>query len=308
MSRPAVTIGISFLDEERHLAVAVRSILGQTMKDFELLLVDDGSRDGSLGVARSFSDARITVISDGHRRGLAARLNEIARRARADVVLRMDADDVSHPTRLARALERLRASGADVVGTWAGLFDATNDVFGIVESAPLPPTRAVAIERGIIVHATMLARREWLLENPYDERLLRAEDLDLWCRTAESSSFAVVEEPLYAIRVRADAKVFEREYAYAQRYNRLVFLRHGPRAVGLVRTGRMWLVSHAKTGIVRAFARLGCAERLVHRRGRLPTESERRLVTETIRSATMSAPVASNGVAHVVDNHASRER
>src|SRR5690606_2619050 len=100
VSKPAITVAIPFHDEQEHLASAVRSVLRQTCKDFELLLVDDGSRDASLSIARSFSDPRVAVVSDGRSRGLPARLNEIARRASADLVARMDADDVIHPTRL----------------------------------------------------------------------------------------------------------------------------------------------------------------------------------------------------------------
>ncbi|HVM69364.1 MAG TPA: glycosyltransferase family A protein, partial [Gaiellaceae bacterium] len=146
---PPLTIAISFHDEERYLAAAVRSVLAQTMPDFELLLVDDGSRDRSLEIARSFTDRRVTVISDGRHLGLASRLNEIARRARSELVARMDADDVCHPTRLARQLEVIRRSGCDAVGTWAGLFGDANEPFAVVETSPLPPTRASALEGGI---------------------------------------------------------------------------------------------------------------------------------------------------------------
>jgi glycosyltransferase involved in cell wall biosynthesis len=298
---PLVTVAIPFFDEEPYLATAVRSILNQTMGDFELLLVDDGSRDRSLEIARSFRDRRVAVISDGAHRGLAARLNEVTRRARGELVARMDADDVSHPTRLAREVDILRSSRCDAVGTWAGLFSDDDDGFAVVESTPLPPTPASALEGGILCHATMLARKPWLQANPYDESLLRAEDRDLWCRTA-TSSFAVVEEPLYAIRVNAEASDFAAEYAYASRLNRELFLRYGPRSVGLVRTARAWLVSVAKTAMVRAAVGVGRAEQIVRRRGRAPTVSELEMVRETLRSAA----VATDRVAHLVEDEIAR--
>ena len=146
----------------------------------------------------------------------------------------MDGDDVSHPTRVARELELLSASGADAVGTWGGLFDATGAPFAVAEtplSSTSPAAAAVALERGTLVHASMIARRTWLLRHPYDEALSFAEDRDLWVRTANDSKFAVVPEPLYAIRV-AVADDFDCVYRDAQRVNRLLFLRHGPDAVG----------------------------------------------------------------------------
>lgn len=295
---PPLTIAIPFFDEEQHIGDAVRSTLGQTMPDFELLLVDDGSRDRSLEIAHAFRDSRVRVISDGRHLGLAARLNEIVRRARSELVARMDADDVAHPTRIERQLALLRSSGADVVGTWAGLFDGTERVFAVMESAPLPPTPRSALERGILVHATMLARRAWFQAHPYDEALTHAEDRDLWCRTAERATFAVVKEPLYAVRVDVREPDFGADYAAAQRVNRDLVLRYGPGAVGLVRTAELWLAAHAKERIMRVAARAGWAGRLVRRRGRPPTERERLLVEEALRSARE----ARGAVAHLLEH------
>src|SRR5262245_13561202 len=120
---PRVTVAISFNDEELYLAGAVRSVLGQTFEDFELLLLDDGSRDRSLEIARGFlSDPRVRVFSDGSRRHLAARLNEATRLARGRYIARMDADDVMHPRRLAVQVAHLdREPDCRAVGTWIAL-------------------------------------------------------------------------------------------------------------------------------------------------------------------------------------------
>lgn len=291
-----VTIAIPFHDEERYLEAAIRSILVQTTTDFELLLVDDGSKDRSLEIARSFDDPRIVVSSDGQHRGLAARLNEIARRARFDFVARMDADDVSHPTRIARELAVLRATGCDAVGTWAALYDAAEGAFAVVETSRMPPTRASALAQGILVHATMLARRRWLLDHPYDEGLMRAEDRDLWCRTAESSTFAVIEEPLYVVRVDLQSADFAGEYAYAHRLNRRLLLRYGPRAVGYPRTAYECLLSYAKSITVRMASRLGATTRIVQRRGRAPRSSELETIREALRTAGVARDVGISAV------------
>jgi glycosyltransferase involved in cell wall biosynthesis len=281
-----VTVGLPFHDEARWLGDAIRSVLAQTMTDLELLLVDDGSTDGSLEIARSFTDPRIVVISDGERRHLPARLNEIVGLARADLVARMDADDVSHPARLERELAVLDADPeCDAVGTWAVMVDDDERPFGLIEATPLPTTRGVALERGVMPHATMLARREWLLANPYDETLTRAEDRDLWCRTAESSKFRVVPEALYVVRTSAEDASFVPSYVIAQRQNREIVCRYGPGSLGLAWTGRAWLASHAKALTMRAAARVGLAGRIVRRRGRAPSEDERAMAAEALRMA-----------------------
>jgi glycosyltransferase involved in cell wall biosynthesis len=286
MKPPRVTIGIPFFDEERFLEAAVRSILAQTFGDFELILVDDGSRDGSLALARSFSDPRIAVLSDGVRRGLPARLNQIAGMARGEIVARMDADDVSHPSRLARQLAVLDGDPTcSAVGSWAGLIDEREETFAVVEAAPALATPQSALDRGLIPHASMVARRGWLLANPYDETLTRAEDRDLWCRTVGTARFEAVPEPLYVVRTRTTDASFLSDYAASQRQNRVLFRRHGPGTYGALRTVRRVVESHAKALAMHVCVSVGLATRLVKRRGRAPTPRERQIVEEALRAS-----------------------
>jgi glycosyltransferase involved in cell wall biosynthesis len=281
-----VTVGLPFFDEERHLEAAIRSILAQTITDLEILLVDDGSRDASRAIARSFRDPRVAVVSDGERRHLPARLNEIVARARAPFVARMDADDVMHPTRLARELALFDDNASlDVVGTWAALVDGDEAPFAVVETGTLPPSRRDALVRGVLPHASALGRRAWFAANPYDETLTRAEDRDLWCRTVTTTQFAVVPECLYVIRVDPTKASFVAGYLESQRQNRLIFRKYGPAVVGRLETARLLLASRARSVAMAAVARGGLADRLVRRRGRLPTARDVALVREALSAA-----------------------
>jgi glycosyltransferase involved in cell wall biosynthesis len=290
MTVPAVTIAIPFHDEERNLAAAIRSVLAQSYADFELLLLDDGSRDRSLEIARSFRDSRIALLSDGERRRLPARLNEVVMRARGAVVARMDADDVSHPERLARQMALLEEdSSCDAVGTWLGLVDDDDAILGVAESALLPASPRVALERGILAHATMVARREWLLRHPYDERITRAEDRDLWCRTVATSRFAVAREPLYVVRVAMRSEDFLGKYVESQRQNRQLFRRFGPSFVGTARTLELRALSHAKSLAIRAAVVAGQTQRIVQRRVRPASAAERAMIEDAVRVGTQRA-------------------
>lgn len=277
---PLITVGIPFFDEEPHLASAIRSVLAQTWASIEVLLVDDGSRDRSLEIARSFRDERVKVFSDGKRRYLPARLNEIVEHARGELVARMDADDVIHPDRLRRQIEALRESDSVASGTWAGLVDDDDVPFAVVESVS-HPTAAIALEQGIMAHATLIARREWLKAHPYDETLTRAEDRDLWCRTF-NTRFAVVEEPLYVVRVSRGHPRFLPDYLESQRQHRLLYARYGMKALGPLRTARGYAESLAKGWVMAGAEKLGLADRVIRRRGRAPTERERRLIAEAL--------------------------
>ncbi|MDB5212285.1 MAG: putative capsular polysaccharide biosynthesis proteinGlycosyl Transferase Family 2, YveT [Myxococcaceae bacterium] len=285
---PLVTVGLPFFDEEKYLGDAIQSVLAQTFTDFELLLVDDGSRDSSLEVARSFRDPRITVIADGRRRRLPARLNDIVRRARAPFVARMDADDVMHPTRLARQLEAFEARPTtDVIGTWAALVAGAGEPFAAIES--FPPTARNALRLGILAHPTILARRSWFEANPYDEALTRTEDRDLWCRTASTSTFFAVPEVLYVFRVDVGKGTFLASYLEGQRQNRAIFRKYGPSMVGPWETARLVAATHAKALVMKSVALAGLADHLIQRRGRPLTERERMLAREALAAGAHRA-------------------
>lgn len=277
---PSLTVGIPFLNEARRLGEAVQSVLRQTWRDFELLLVDDGSSDESVEVARSFDDPRIIVLADGKRNGLASRLNEIAMRARSIVVARMDADDVIHPTRLARQMELFSRGRHDIVGSWVGLMTTDGEPFAVVEASAMHPSPRRLLEAGLLPHPTMVASRDWLRANPYDTRLSRTEDRDLWCRVGRFVRFAVVPEPLYVLRVDFDDVSFVPTYLETQRQNRRLFRRYGPQLVGWAGVARATLTSHAKSTLMRSVAHLGLVDWLVRRRGRPPTASELALMRE----------------------------
>jgi glycosyltransferase involved in cell wall biosynthesis len=283
---PRVTVGLPFFDEQLHLGDAIQSVLAQSIQDLELLLVDDGSRDDSLAVARSFRDPRIRILADGERRHLPSRLNQIVRAARAPYIARLDADDVMHPTRLARQLAFIESRpGCDLVGTWAALADGLGRPFAVIESIAHPASPRDVLVRGAFAHPTVLGPRSWFLANPYDEMLTRAEDRDLWCRTAATAQFALMPECLYVFRVDVEKRSFLASYLEAQRQNRLIFTKYGPSMVGPLATARLIALTHAKSLVMKGLMRAGLAERLVRRRGRPPTASELALAHEALATA-----------------------
>lgn len=277
-ARPRVTVGISFHDEEVHLAPAIRSILAQTERDLELLLVDDGSTDGSLTVARRFAaeDARVRLLPSSGRRFLAARLNELVAEARAPFFARMDADDVSHPSRLERQLEHLdRAPTALAVGSWAAIVDDREIPFAVLEASSAPSPGLDILRRGIIPHATMLARTAWLAEVGYDASLTRAEDRDLWCRVGRTARIDAIGEVLYVVRVLVERPGFLDDYLRGKSDLRRVIARHGPDLAGRIATGRLLGDSLLKEQAMRLAVLLGAHRRLTERRGRRPSAAER---------------------------------
>ena len=125
-----VYVGIPFYNAEKYLDYAIRSVLNQTYTNWKMTLIDDGSTDSSLALARKYtSDTRVKVISDGRNKGLVYRLNELVKLSDCKYFVRMDADDIMHPQRLEKQLRYLEEHPqADVVGSWAYSIDTGNRV------------------------------------------------------------------------------------------------------------------------------------------------------------------------------------
>src|SRR5207245_2818112 len=131
---PEVSILMPVLNGGAFLRTAIESVLAQTLHDFELVIVDDGSTDGSRELAESFGDPRIVVIRNERRAGLAAALNVGLTRAAGEFAAGLDADDVAHPTRLRQQVDFLkRHPTVGIVGTRARLIDDSGATIGSVE-------------------------------------------------------------------------------------------------------------------------------------------------------------------------------
>jgi glycosyltransferase involved in cell wall biosynthesis len=201
-SSPSVSIGMPVYNCGRTLDAAVRSILNQTFSEWELLLVDDGSTDETLRVARGYKNPRIRVFADGLRRGLVARLNQAVSLGRGKYFARMDGDDVSYPERLALQVEFLeRHSDIDLLGGGILVFGSGGGVLGTHAN----PNRHEDICRRpwagfYLAHPTWMGRREWFHKNGYRSEAVRCEDQDLLLRTHRQSRFAALPEIILGYR------------------------------------------------------------------------------------------------------------
>lgn len=193
-----ISIGISIYNAEKYLVDAINSVLEQTYENWELVLIDDGSKDKSLEIAKGFAqkDNRIKVFSDSKNKGLGARLNELAALSNGEYIARMDADDIMHPQRIQRQFEILENHpNIDVLGTNAYVIDENNLVFGIRYKNQVGLSK---VEH--FIHPTIMGKKQWFLDNPYDENAIRIEDAELWYRTKQFSNFMMTNEPLLFYR------------------------------------------------------------------------------------------------------------
>ncbi|MFT7251618.1 MAG: glycosyltransferase involved in cell wall biosynthesis [Flavobacterium sp.] len=201
----AITIGIPFYNAESYLGDAIRSVFAQTYQDWELILIDDGSTDRSLEIARSVDDARVRVYSDGKNRKLASRLNEIVKLAKYDLIARMDADDLMASDRLEKQIKILTENPKiDLVST--GLYSISDKME--LKGARWHSSKTISFDEILhrkgcgVVHAAVLGRKKWFERNPYDINLKVAQDYELWVRTSFKNDFKIylIQFPLYFYR------------------------------------------------------------------------------------------------------------
>src|ERR1041384_3373929 len=110
MQKPKVTVIFPVFNGEKFLHLSIRSILNQTFRDFELLLIDDGSTDKTREIISGFEDARIRFLSNEKNEGLIFTLNLGIAEAHGEFLARMDADDIAFPERLQKQVDFLEAN------------------------------------------------------------------------------------------------------------------------------------------------------------------------------------------------------
>lgn len=185
---PRVTVLMSVYNGARFLRLALESILAQTFRDFEFVIVDDGSTDGSLDILNSYGDVRLRIVSNDHNLGLTASLNKGLGCARGEFVARQDADDVSHPCRLAKQVLFLDQHPAyALVGTQARYIDAWGrpSVSPLWQKATTPEAiRLQSLFDNPFFHTSVLFRRAIVWENlrGYDPGFRTSQDFELWSR------------------------------------------------------------------------------------------------------------------------------
>jgi glycosyltransferase involved in cell wall biosynthesis len=200
---PLISIGMPIFNCEMTLISAVNSILNQTYQNWELFIIDDGSQDSTLSIARNFSDTRIKVIADGLNLKLPSRLNQAIKLSKGKYFARMDGDDISYPERLQKQVEYLESyPEIDLLGTQFIVFDRYGDAKGKFKLKESHSEICSRPHSGIgLGHPTWMGKTEWFRTHQYRPKAIRMEDQDLLLRTFSNSKFACLPDILFGYRV-----------------------------------------------------------------------------------------------------------
>jgi len=268
-----ISIGLSFFNARRTIADAVRSVFAQTYQDWELILVDDGSSDGSTDIVKQIEDPRVRIYSDGVNRGISARLNQIASLAEGEYLARTDADDLMHPERINRQLKFLAENPSiDAIDTAIYTVDDDLTPLGIRGEEKLDCRPEAVLRNGLLIQPTMMARTQWFRQNPYDGSFFRAEDRELWCRTCLTTKFSRLPEPLFFYREPLAGNL--RNYLNSGITVRKILRQYGPPLIGSWRTSVLVGQNSLRNMIYRVATAIGAQGQLIRRRNRALTLQE----------------------------------
>ncbi len=202
---PKVSVALSVFNGGDVLLSAVQSILDQSFRDLELIVLDDGSTDGSVDQLRKIPDSRLRIIQDGVNKGLSGRLNEAIDLARGAYFARMDHDDISHPERIARQFEFMEANhSVSLVGARCVTMNEQERINGVLPGATTHDEICRHLWVGFnLPHPTWFGRIEWFRAYRYvDPGPYCCEDQELLLRASSTSCYHTLPDQLLAYRVR----------------------------------------------------------------------------------------------------------
>ncbi|OYU55973.1 MAG: glycosyl transferase family 2 [Chitinophagaceae bacterium BSSC1] len=200
MDHPIVSIGMPVFNAAKHLRAAIDSVLNQSYSNFELILTDDGSIDGSLEIIRSYLDKRIVLIQHTENKGIGYSLNEQIQLSRGTYFARMDADDLMFPDRIEKQLHFLETHpNIDLLGAQAIVIDQENQIMGLRKPKLVASINEI-LEGGCFIHPTVMGKTSWFQEHLYHPDFSGTEDHELFLRTYPLSSFYNQDFPVLFYR------------------------------------------------------------------------------------------------------------
>jgi O-antigen biosynthesis protein len=210
--RPRVSVIMSVYNDEKNLRSSIESILKQSFKDFEFIIIDDGSTDGSSKIVDEYAkkDSRIVALHQKNS-GLTISLNRMIEASKGDFILRQDSDDYSAPERFSEQISFLeKHPDVMLLGTGAYIIDADGEV--LLQTKVL--SGSAAIRRAMIsgnrfIHGSTAIRKECLTDvGVYYKECVYSEDYDLFLRISERYDTDNLPGALYFYRINLNSLSF----------------------------------------------------------------------------------------------------
>lgn len=201
-----VTVLMPVYNAERYLAEAIESILHQTYQDFEFLIINDGSSDGSEEIILKYAaaDPRINYVKNEHNIKLIATLNKGIKLAKGKYIVRMDADDISVPERIEKQVSFMESHpSVGVCGSYFTVFgEEVKKTYVVTRPLGNETIKASLLFTNSLGHPNVIIRKSVMVDNDiwYDPRFYRIEDWGLWTMLMNKCDFENIPESLLMYR------------------------------------------------------------------------------------------------------------
>lgn len=211
---------------EKYLNEAIDSILNQTFTDFEFIIINDGSTDRTEEIILSYTDERIRYIKNDSNLKISETLNKGIALAKGKYIARMDADDISHPERLAIQVGFMNANPeVDVCGTWI-------ETFGVRKEVWKYPVTHEEIKAGLLfnsslAHPAVLFRKKVFDCYRYQAENNGAEDYHLWVELIDNVVFMNIPEVLYKYRLHGEQTKKQQQMQFSNKARNIMLERTG---------------------------------------------------------------------------------
>lgn len=213
---PRVSVVIKAYNHAAYVGETIQSILNQSFQDFEIVVTDDGSTDGTADIIRGFADPRIHLQVFEENRGISIAMNATIARARGEFIAILNSDDFALPGRLERQVAFLTANPE--IGAVFGLprivgesGQPTESFFDFTRPFSLPDFSRKSFLKYFFFHCNLLCAPTAMIRSAvysqvgrYDPRLTNLQDFDMWVRVCTGHDIHVMREELTVFRIRAD--------------------------------------------------------------------------------------------------------
>lgn len=220
-----VSVVMPAYNAEQYICEAIESILNQTYKDFEFIIINDGSTDRTKEIIKSYNDPRIVYLENEKNSGIVVTLNKGLDFATGEYIARMDADDVASPKRFEKQVAYMgKNKGIGVLGTGIIIFGEGMAEKSYSFSSNARQAKADLFFNSSLAHPTVMIRRSVLTEYKlaYEEEYNGLEDFVLWWRIAQVAEVNSLKEPLLYYRKHISQITKTRSEEFYQKYNKFI--------------------------------------------------------------------------------------
>lgn len=217
MQNPKISVLMSVYNSDEYISYSIKSILEQSYKKFEFLIIDDGSKDDSLKIIKKYSkkDQRIKIIINKKNIGLTKSLNKLAKIAKGNFIARMDADDISHAERFKEQINWFRKNPKKILLGTSGI--KIDEKGNIIKSLNLKSLSHKKILKkltfnNLYLHSsTMFKKSLFFKVGGYRNFFKYAQDYDLWCRMSKYGLVGNLNKELVSIRFHSKSLSYKKK-------------------------------------------------------------------------------------------------